>query len=34
MIAIQLSTIVIIALIALIIGIVVGVSLSRPVSRF
>jgi hypothetical protein len=34
MIAIQLSTIVIIGLIALIIGIVVGVSLSRPVSRY
>lgn len=34
MIAIQLSTIIIIALIALIIGIVVGVSMSRPVSRF
>jgi hypothetical protein len=34
MIAIELSTIIIIALIALIIGIVVGVSMSRPVSRF
>jgi hypothetical protein len=34
MIAIQLSTIIIIALIALIIGIIVGVSMSRPVSRF
>lgn len=34
MIAIQLSTIIIIALIALIVGIVVGVSMSRPVSRF
>ena len=34
MIAIQLSTIIIIALIALIIGSVVGVSMSRPVSRF
>ena len=34
MISIQLSTIIIIALIALIIGIIVGVSMSRPVSRF
>lgn len=34
MIAIQLSTIIIIALIALIIGIIIGVSMSRPVSRF
>ncbi len=34
MIAIQLSTIIIIALIALIIGIIVGVSMSRPISRF
>ena len=34
MIALELSTIIIIALIALIIGIVVGVSMSRPVSRF
>ena len=34
MIAIQLSTIIIIALVALIIGIIVGVSMSRPVSRF
>jgi ABC-type proline/glycine betaine transport system permease subunit len=34
MIAIQLSTIIIIALIALIIGIIVGVTMSRPVSRF
>jgi hypothetical protein len=34
MIAIQLSTIIIIALIALIIGIIVGVSMSRPVSRY
>ncbi len=33
-IAIQLSTIIIIALIALIIGIIIGVSMSRPVSRF
>jgi hypothetical protein len=34
MIAIQLSTIIIIALITLIIGIIIGVSMSRPVSRF
>lgn len=34
MIAIQLSTIIIIALIALIIGIIVGVSMSRPVSKY
>lgn len=34
MIAIQLSTIIIISLIALIIGIVVGVSMSRPASKF
>jgi uncharacterized membrane-anchored protein YhcB (DUF1043 family) len=34
MIALQLSTIIIISLIALIIGIIVGVSLGRPASRF
>ena len=33
MISIQLSTIIIIALIALIIGILVGVAMSRPTSR-